>query len=262
MEPAILGLHHVTAIASDPQRNLDFYTQLLGLRLVKLTVNFDDPGTYHFYFGDGAGSPGTTAGCSAAVGAATDLAIDRYAGSISYEPRDASYERSYNILSGAGVPYDDSHLGSEYVYARKWFYDAYAPDSSGPIGRMLLIPLLAQGWGANSTCMKTGGSLGARGVITHGEAALGRGAPDPLIHFLVGEAYMDDVALAQGALEGYAEAKDFTAAAKVSRPKAIAHFLAALPGLRDKELQRKAWIYAMRLMVGARTTTTFTCVYD
>jgi glyoxalase family protein len=55
----IVGLHHVTAIASDPQANLDFYTQVLGLRFVKRTVNFDDPGTYHFYFGDDAGSPGT-----------------------------------------------------------------------------------------------------------------------------------------------------------------------------------------------------------
>lgn len=55
----ILGIHHVTAIASDPQRNVDFYSGLLGLRLVKLTVNFDDPGTYHLYYGDGVGSPGT-----------------------------------------------------------------------------------------------------------------------------------------------------------------------------------------------------------
>jgi len=55
----IPGLHHVTAIASDPQRNLDFYVGLLGLRFVKRTVNFDDPGTYHFYFGDGRGTPGT-----------------------------------------------------------------------------------------------------------------------------------------------------------------------------------------------------------
>jgi len=55
----IPGLHHVTAIASDPQRNLDFYVGLLGLRLVKRTVNFDDPGTYHFYFGDARGTPGT-----------------------------------------------------------------------------------------------------------------------------------------------------------------------------------------------------------
>jgi catechol 2,3-dioxygenase-like lactoylglutathione lyase family enzyme len=55
----ITGIHHITAIAGDPQRNLDFYTGVLGLRLVKLTVNFDDPGTYHFYFGDRIGSPGS-----------------------------------------------------------------------------------------------------------------------------------------------------------------------------------------------------------
>src|ERR1019366_5930334 len=55
----IPGIHHITAIASDPQKNLDFYTRVLGLRLVKLTVNFDDPGTYHFYFGDEAGHSGS-----------------------------------------------------------------------------------------------------------------------------------------------------------------------------------------------------------
>jgi catechol 2,3-dioxygenase-like lactoylglutathione lyase family enzyme len=55
----ILGLHHVTAIAGDPQRNLNFYAGILGLRLVKLTVNFDDPTTYHLYYGDGLGTPGT-----------------------------------------------------------------------------------------------------------------------------------------------------------------------------------------------------------
>lgn len=55
----IPGIHHVTAIAGDPQQNLDFYSGLLGLRLVKMTVNFDDPATYHFYFGDYEGRPGT-----------------------------------------------------------------------------------------------------------------------------------------------------------------------------------------------------------
>ncbi|MBE7171183.1 MAG: ring-cleaving dioxygenase [Williamsia sp.] len=59
MENRILGLHHITAIADGAQRNYDFYTKVLGLRLVKKTVNFDDPGTYHFYYGDEAGSPGT-----------------------------------------------------------------------------------------------------------------------------------------------------------------------------------------------------------
>jgi glyoxalase family protein len=55
----ILGIHHVTAIARNPQKNIDFYTQILGLRLVKLTVNFDDPTTYHLYYGDETGRPGT-----------------------------------------------------------------------------------------------------------------------------------------------------------------------------------------------------------
>jgi glyoxalase family protein len=53
------GIHHVTAISGGPQRNVDFYAGTLGLRLVKKTVNFDDPETYHLYYGDGAGSPGT-----------------------------------------------------------------------------------------------------------------------------------------------------------------------------------------------------------
>lgn len=53
------GLHHVTSISSDPQRNVDFYTEVLGLRLVKRTVNFDDKYTYHLYYGDEVGTPGT-----------------------------------------------------------------------------------------------------------------------------------------------------------------------------------------------------------
>jgi glyoxalase family protein len=53
------GIHHVTAITNDAQRNVDFYTGLLGLRLVKKTVNFDDPQSYHLYYGDGRGTPGT-----------------------------------------------------------------------------------------------------------------------------------------------------------------------------------------------------------
>jgi len=53
------GIHHVTAISGAPERNLDFHTRVLGLRLVKKTVNFDDPGTYHLYYGDEQGTPGT-----------------------------------------------------------------------------------------------------------------------------------------------------------------------------------------------------------
>lgn len=53
------GIHHITSIVGHPQENVDFYAGVLGLRLVKKTVNFDDPGTYHLYFGDEAGTPGT-----------------------------------------------------------------------------------------------------------------------------------------------------------------------------------------------------------
>lgn len=55
----IHGIHHITALASDPQRNLDFYVGVLGLRLVKRTVNFDAPDVYHLYYGDEIGQPGT-----------------------------------------------------------------------------------------------------------------------------------------------------------------------------------------------------------
>jgi glyoxalase family protein len=59
MTKKTMGIHHITAIVGHPQENVDFYAGVLGLRLVKQTVNFDDPGTYHLYFGDGGGKPGT-----------------------------------------------------------------------------------------------------------------------------------------------------------------------------------------------------------
>jgi glyoxalase family protein len=56
---AILGLHHITLVSKDAQRTVDFYTRVLGLRLIKRTVNFDDPGSYHLYFGNESGLPGS-----------------------------------------------------------------------------------------------------------------------------------------------------------------------------------------------------------
>jgi glyoxalase family protein len=87
------GIHHVTAIAGDARRNVEFYTRTLGLRLVKKTVNFDDPGTYHFYYGDGSGRPGTiltffpwqhVAPGRAGVGQAQETAFRVPEGSIGY----------------------------------------------------------------------------------------------------------------------------------------------------------------------------------
>lgn len=53
------GIHHITAIVNDPRVNVDFYSRVLGLRLVKKTVNFDRPEVYHLYFGNESGDPGT-----------------------------------------------------------------------------------------------------------------------------------------------------------------------------------------------------------
>ncbi len=59
MRNSLHGIHHITAISSDPQANFDFYTRILGLRMVKQTINYDDPSVYHLYFGDRVGSPGS-----------------------------------------------------------------------------------------------------------------------------------------------------------------------------------------------------------
>jgi len=93
MDNKILGLHHITAIAGNAKRNFDFYTRVLGLRLVKKTVNFDDPGTYHFYFGDEVGTPGSiltffpwegiTAGRTG-TGMATDIGYSVPRGSLDF----------------------------------------------------------------------------------------------------------------------------------------------------------------------------------
>lgn len=93
MANTIQGIHHITAIAGNAQRNYDFYTRVLGLRMVKRTVNFDDPGTYHFYYGDEKGTPGTIltffpwegiATGRAGSGMATDIGYSVPAGSLGF----------------------------------------------------------------------------------------------------------------------------------------------------------------------------------
>lgn len=93
MTAPIKGLHHITAIAGDAQRNFDFYTNVLGLRLVKKTVNFDDPGTYHLYYGNESGAPGTILTFfpwkhvkkgKTGVGMATEIGYSVPAGSLEY----------------------------------------------------------------------------------------------------------------------------------------------------------------------------------
>jgi glyoxalase family protein len=92
MDKQILGLHHITAIADQAQRNVDFYTKTMGLRMVKKTVNFDDPGTYHFYYGNEEGTPGTILTFFPWKGIGRGRAGTGMATEIGYSVPDGSFE--------------------------------------------------------------------------------------------------------------------------------------------------------------------------
>lgn len=84
MSKKTMGIHHITAIVGHPQENVDFYAGVLGLRLVKQTVNFDDPGTYHLYFGNEGGKPGTIITFFPWAGARQGVVGDGQVGVTSY----------------------------------------------------------------------------------------------------------------------------------------------------------------------------------
>lgn len=104
MENRILGLHHITAIAGNAQRNFDFYTRRLGLRLVKKTVNFDDPGTYHFYYGNETGDPGTILTFFPWEGITKGYIGTGMATEIGYSVPENSFAFWSERLTAAGVP--------------------------------------------------------------------------------------------------------------------------------------------------------------
>ena len=120
MENKVLGLHHITAIAGYAKRNYDFYTRVLGLRFIKKTVNFDDPTTYHFYFGDEIGSPGTiltffpwegVARGKQGAGMPTEIGYTVPEGSLEFwEERFKGY---YVRVTGSGVRFGEKYLTFE-----------------------------------------------------------------------------------------------------------------------------------------------------
>ena len=106
MEDKILGLHHITAIAGPAKANLDFYTKVLGLRLLKKTVNFDDPGTYHLYYGDEKGSPGTILTFFPYEGIARGRTGTGAASNIGYSVPEGGFEFWINRFEAHGVNFD------------------------------------------------------------------------------------------------------------------------------------------------------------
>ena len=103
---AIPGLHHVTAICSAPQTNLDFYTGTLGQRLVKKTVNFDDPGTYHLYYGDRAGTPGTIMTFFPFIGSGPGQAGNGMASAVAYASDAAGLDAWMDLLAQNDINFD------------------------------------------------------------------------------------------------------------------------------------------------------------
>lgn len=108
-----MGIHHITAIVGHPQENVDFYASVLGLRLVKQTVNFDDPGTYHLYFGNEGGKPGTIITFFPWAGARQGKIGDGQVGVTSYVVPKGSLDFWKNRLEKFNVTYTEKNRFGE-----------------------------------------------------------------------------------------------------------------------------------------------------
>ncbi|MEH6993214.1 ring-cleaving dioxygenase [Neobacillus drentensis] len=116
MSKKTMGIHHITAIVGHPQENVDFYAGILGLRLVKQTVNFDDPGTYHLYFGDEGGKPGTIITFFPWAGARQGTIGDGQVGVTSYVVPKGAMEFWENRLGKFKVPFTKmERFGEQYL---------------------------------------------------------------------------------------------------------------------------------------------------
>src|SRR3954451_7898718 len=111
-----LGIHHITAIVGHPQENVDFYAGVLGLRLVKQTVNFDDPGTYHLYFGNEGGKPGTIITFFPWAGARQGIIGDGQVGVTSYVVPKGSFVFWEQRLGKFQIPFTKiERFGEQYL---------------------------------------------------------------------------------------------------------------------------------------------------
>lgn len=116
MSKKTTGIHHITAIVGHPQENIDFYAGVLGLRLVKQTVNFDDPGTYHLYFGNEGGKPGSIITFFPWAGARQGVIGDGQVGVTSYVVPKGSFEFWKKRLERFTVSYTvTERFGEKYL---------------------------------------------------------------------------------------------------------------------------------------------------
>ncbi|RBW68612.1 ring-cleaving dioxygenase [Bacillus taeanensis] len=116
MNKKTMGIHHITAIVGHPQENVDFYAGVLGLRLVKQTVNFDDPGTYHLYFGNEGGKPGTIITFFPWAGARQGIIGDGQVGVTSYVVPTGAMDFWEKRLEKFNIPFTKmERFGEQYL---------------------------------------------------------------------------------------------------------------------------------------------------
>lgn len=176
MELATQGLHHVTMVSSNAQRTLEFYRDVLGLGLVKRTVNFDDPGSYHLYFGDEVGNPGTLLTFFEWGGAPRGRwgigGVHHVAMGVETEEGLLKWKRR---LTDAGVPVSGP-------FDRRWFHSIYFTD---PDGQILEIATKGPGYALDEPADALGETVitpGAENMAgTRDEAAIqARTWPEPV----------------------------------------------------------------------------------
>ena len=167
-------------------------------------------------------------------------------------------------LRALGAQFTYSELGAAWVYTRTWLSQARVLDRDSPVGQAVLLIQLDQGFDFSGTC--AAGAEGFRRVIDNGERYLARVPLSPIaaeVHFLVGEAYRDVVALAHGAGLEYADSSAYTAAEPEARRRALEHYRAAIAGAPDRQVARAAWRRAWWLLAGLPPRSVrYLCIYD
>lgn len=175
--------------------------------------------------------------------------------------RDSAAQRPLRAL---GAEFNWSPLGAGWVYTRTWLYEARALDRDSPVGQAILLQQLAQAFDPSGTCAE--GTEGFVKVMETGERYLARVPASPIapaVHYFLGEAYRDVVALAAGAGAPYADSTEYVADAAHARASALAHYRAAAAGAPGTPLGIRAWQRAWWLLSGLEPRDVrFYCVYD
>lgn len=160
------------------------------------------------------------------------------------DPNAPLYHTAQSIILGPDA--DRGEMG--YWWNRVWLWDAYEADSLGPAGHLAFVRLLKRFFNQRAECAD--GVDDYKTVIEHGEAALQRGENDPLIHYYLATAYKSIFDYSTFIPEDTSIHNPSKAEGESGRLRAIAHFQAALSGLRDRQMRRDGWVMAADLMLG------------